>query len=344
MNSKTSIDFISLSDLDWDDKPQELKRDRMRLKSPEFLLNKSRFKCIAKQECDKKIPFDCNLINVIKRIGSSSISAEVYLLNSGNFNFVGKILPITNEKSVSENENEIKIATKASELILNGESEYFPIVYGSSMCPDTKWDKKSKFYEDSSNYFLKQHLSDKLEVQLPTLKKQLTSNLKKDELIEVYNKITNLEKYKIHSHVLLSELAWGDLGQFLSLGKITEKIWDEIVEQILLGINDMQEKIGIVHNDLHEGNVLIYFMMEDDDLYLNCLIHDFGKSSFVSNWDKQARTADVEKILGILQDKSKFPSICNRIKKLKEIIVLHKDETPILPSLIQEWKSNKIYF
>lgn len=325
------VNSISLTGLEWKNIPEVIRRDRMRLKDYNYFSNR-----------------DANIkLDILKRIGSPSMSGEVYLLKCGDFKFVTKILPIISEKSVIENQNEIKIAIKASELVLTDQSEYFPIVYGSGICLETKWDKSSRFYQDNNNYFLKHHLSEKLPSHLRKQFLLATKTLNiKEEILDVYSNMSGNKgeevdlEHKTLSHILMSELAWGDLGQLLSLGKINKELWNEIVSQILLGINDMQEKLGIVHNDLHQENILIYLIYEEGDFYINCLIHDFGKSTFVSSWDREKRTADVEKILEILENKCNIKSIRDRIKKLRDMVKRHTHNSPVLPSLIKEWNES----
>ena len=89
-----------------------------------------------------------------------------------------------------------------------------------------------------------------------------------------------------------------DLKQFIeenleSGTVISDIVWFNIFEQVLNGINDMQ-KINIIHNDLHLGNVLLLTKIPDE---FTCLIHDFGMSEINDNMNKDDRSFDILKFI-----------------------------------------------
>jgi len=77
---------------------------------------------------DKDDTHLCN-ININKRIGSESTMAQVFEVEINNYPVAVKVLPITSKESYSQIENEVNLARLASNLVLNEESIYFPIVF-----------------------------------------------------------------------------------------------------------------------------------------------------------------------------------------------------------------------
>ncbi len=127
--------------------------------------------------------------NVIERIGSESQYGEVYLIDSKNndkLSFVVKLLPIINHNSLENNENEIDIAIQASQLVLEGQSKHFLIVYDSKLCNETifynsKLITKSKKYQNGT----KSHLLIS-ELALSDLKQYLLyNNIEENEWIYI---------------------------------------------------------------------------------------------------------------------------------------------------------------
>ena len=96
--------------------------------------------------------------DVIERIGSESQYGEVFLIHSKTnekLSFVVKLLPIINKNSLETNENEINIAIQASQLVLEGQSKHFLIIYDSKLCSETifynsKLTTKSKKYQNNN--------------------------------------------------------------------------------------------------------------------------------------------------------------------------------------------------
>jgi serine/threonine protein kinase len=91
--------------------------------------------------------------------------------------------------------------------------------------------------------------------------------------------------YKPNSIVgdlLLSPLKWGDLTNYKRYND-TES-WKTIILSVFKSIHDMQI-LGLIHNDLHHGNVLI------NPHNLETFIHDFGKSYIFDL--KETKTMDI---------------------------------------------------
>ncbi len=183
-------------------------------------------------------------IEAMERIGSASTMGEVYSHKIDNQMIAIKILPIVNLKSVSNNLKEIELAREVSQLVLDGKSKYFPLVYFDTFCDSTF------FYEHNESKFAKQSLN-----------------------YQRYDRVFTFDNFKIKSQLLFSELAYTDLRNYLS-EKVDVIILNQIIIQVLQGINDLQN-CGIIHNDLHIGNILLLFNPLET---INVLIHDFGKS------------------------------------------------------------------
>ena len=92
----------------------------------------------------------CN-ISTNKRIGSESTMAQVFEVEINNYPVAVKVLPITSKESYSQIENEVNLARLASNLVINEESIYFPIVYGGILCPETYF-YNNKYYEKSRRF------------------------------------------------------------------------------------------------------------------------------------------------------------------------------------------------
>jgi hypothetical protein len=129
------------------------------------------------------------------------------------------VLPIINSNSYDKNENELRIALSASNLVLERSSIYFPLVYMFDECLDTifyneEYNTKSKIYQ------------------------------KKD-------------KYK--SHILMSELANEDLYTYLYKNHsiLSNDDWIELINHCLKAISDLHNKLNVIHNDLHLKNFLV---------------------------------------------------------------------------------------
>lgn len=222
-----------------------------------------------------------SIVKVVKRIGSESSEGEVYQIKYKDIDAALKMMPIVSDNDISKNKNEISVATLASEMVLENRCENFPIVYGSGKC------QNSNFYspiwkERSLNYAcmrkLRQNLPSKTR-QMDALYRSGTSpeNVAKRFGVDI-GLCNNLET---PSDFLISELASSDLSIWASSSH-TSKEWKSIIYQCLQTIQFMRKEMGICHNDLHWGNILIK-SIADYDL---ALIHDFGKSVPINNENK----------------------------------------------------------
>jgi hypothetical protein len=252
---------------------------------------------------DKWNNFFDDKIQIIERIGSDSGYGEVYKLKITDNFFAGKIMPILSEKSIEDNQNEIRIAKIVSKEVEEKRSIYFPLVYGSIKCQNTYFNPKSKFYEEGIRYSLYFWLCENVYKECSSAqKKRIINEHKNQSLNDILNKYENFPK-NIFSYVMLSELCFGDLKQFLYYYSkyLSEKSWIKLLYHIFSAIKYLNEKCGILHNDLHTSNILVKLKEKNEKkYYLIPLIHDFGKSELKKSydlWSLEEKLIDIEKFL-----------------------------------------------
>jgi hypothetical protein len=277
--------------------------------------------------------FSCEL-NISSRIGSVSTMGEVYKI-SVNIQelekFIAvKILPILSDKSFKSNENEIRLALEVSELVIKGESIYFPIVYNFAECEETHFygnrTNSLNFYERSLRYQQFQTLyNSNISIELKNKVMEFKKALKSSEFVFEYLKnnskdlnITSLPT-KVASHLLFSELASYDLNFYLENYRLSFKDMIDILYKIFLAIQDLHTKLNILHNDLHLGNILIMEEIIDDSVIETPLIHDFGNSEKI-NFNKLShrdRIKDINYFMSHFWDKVKILYPEDEIKDLR---------------------------
>jgi len=275
-------------------------------------------------------------INVDVRIGTPSTMAQVFQITKNSIPIAAKILPICNDDSFENNKNEMEIAVKASSLVLSSNLNCFPIVYNigvednilsSTLCQETYfYDKEEKYnwFEKSKRYqqfkMLLDNFSEKSKIvnKILSMKKQYKDPETIVSSLKLEIELTN----KIQSHILLSELAYCDLGYYLNHKKEIDnpnEFYYNIIKDVLKAIEVLHTKLNVVHRDLHLGNILILENQNDSDsenLNPIILIHDFGKSknsSFESYVDK---VNDISYFMSQITDESKNNfSLPNKVKE-----------------------------
>lgn len=298
----------------------------------------------------ERVKDDCNNISVVKRIGGPSAEGEVYdtyvTLPDESFHFASKIMPITDTKSAAKNINEITIATQASDLVLNGICEYFPIVYSSNYCDNVIYNEGSALKNASTEWIYKQQLLKLTEntplhkraavmVRLPlaTMQSEIESKLGR--------KVIFVEPKSFPAHILVSEMAWGDLNGFCKQHTLDDQNWDRFINMIFTGIMCLQKHLSVVHNDLHFGNILVF--MNFNPYGIIPLIHDFGRSEKIM--EKIDYIRDVEKLT---ESVLKTPTIplsirdkMDRTKRYAETLVAdpYIDGKDIMDRIVQFYNS-----
>jgi serine/threonine protein kinase len=308
--------------------------------------------CVCSPLNGKNIPTDCLQIDVLNRLGTPSMDGEVFLLKIDKKLMAGKVMPIVEEKSYTKNIKEIQIASFLSDKVKKGITPFFPVVYGSAKCNVTLLSKNSKFKEQGYRYALIEDIvskltkkSDKVRFSAKTRSGHLNSI---EEITEfaIEKNILISDKILSSSHIMFSELAWGDLGDFfINYGnKIGYEVWDKLLLQTLYAVRDLHS-LNISHNDLHIHNLLIMYKEENDSKVTTIpLIHDFGKSEFIDKWDVQTTIKDYEHMISGLIDKNKHYKVPDNIRnKLVKMSIIIKEYTPDIPLsniLINYWTQN----
>lgn len=230
------------------------------------------------------------------RIGSESSEGEVYRVKYTiprgiltGYDLLGafKIMPILTSESGVKNQNEIDLAVKASDLVKEGKSAYFPLVYTSGHCPDVTFypgevGRGSKFTQPSWNYACMSKIYDAYPSKtrrIQALERQGTSI---PDILSQLGDDHLCDKLTIPADFLFSELANEDLYSW-GHKRHTIATWKQVLSSVITGMYHLHSYLGYCHNDLHLGNILI-----TNDLrtqrgsyaeYTEVpLIHDFGKS------------------------------------------------------------------
>lgn len=279
-------------------------------------------------------------IKIVERIGSESSQGEVYKLKVQTFEFAGKILPITSDNSIEENENEIDIAVELSNEVRNNKTIYFPIVYASTLCEHTIFNKTSLFYNDSYKYAVINNLCNK-ENMTSACKKRLMCKYKNLDISDIKALHPEFDNINIPSHLLISELCFSDLRQFIINNKNDEIFWISIIAHIFEAIKYLNETMNIIHNDLHTGNILLRIVKTEDSMIYQPVIHDFGKSRRIcknEDWSMYDRITDVGKFLYDLKINSNIPNIikmkCKKVLIFIDQIKNDLNSRPIIDEII----------
>ena len=212
-----------------------------------------------------------------KRIGSPSTEGEVYEISSHNITAALKILPILQDSDVEKNRKEIVIAREVSNLVIRGETQYFPIMYDWGQCDDIQF-FHSSIFANQARYHAEMNsrrrlfpekikLLDRLE-KVHTLIHTVDSQLNEREISLIAN-----QGVKIAGDFMVSELADMDFKMWAERDH-PMKEWVQIILDVLRGLRVLRS-LGICHHDMHLGNILI---LSEQNGILG-LIHDFGQAT-----------------------------------------------------------------
>lgn len=277
-------------------------------------------------------------IDVVKRIGSISTMAEVYLVTFNETKMACKILPIDSDESIDRNSKEIDFATQASKC----KSIFFPKVYGALFCMDTHfYDGKCEFnckvkipefYNKSKRYQQYAYLLDispnNLKQDIMKYKKSfIEASITKEKLLP------NAElPDTVVSYLLFSQVAEYDLDYYLTVKTLSNETLQGLLFDIFKAIRDMHTKLNLVHADLHLGNILI--------INGRPLIHDFGKSYKSTFDDINDRQKDIFYFLGQLYDKIDIPSqVKSLLDDVSDIVIDSNSRYPI-SEVVKFWALN----
>lgn len=125
---------------------------------------------------------------------------------------------------------------------------------------------------------------------------------------------------KVESFILFSELANCDLGYYLGNNILSDEKLKYIIVEVMKAIYDLHTKLGIVHSDLHLGNILVKF---DDNKgeTPRIMIHDFGKSYFSDFTTEYDRKNDITHFVGLFFDKFEGRNLSQNIKDFLDKIL-----------------------
>lgn len=272
------------------------------------------------------------------RIGSISMSAEVFRLEfkEGELALAAKLLPVTSETMSSKNEEEISIARAMSGYVERGETDYFPLVYGSALCSHIVLHEDSKFREPAYHFALRSSIAEQSSKSVKRIMAE-TRTMTSKELERLY--VGDLNDVKVPGFVLMSELAYCDLGSLPDSVVLTDENWEDLLTQLWQAIHFMHNVAHLVHGDLHQGNVLI--LINKFERKFLPLIHDFGKSKWEhqfteSKWVEEAKILDVETILESLRRLDLPKHLLTFLKDVEEQLK-HLSMPLTIENVIQYW-------
>ena len=244
------------------------------------------------QNCDyfAKLLLPENQFIIKTRIGSPSQFANVYKVNIQINGYVQSICAVKAVLFVDDNKElfrkEHDIATELfaafpkTFLRVFKYSEFENLVFPNA---NVMLEARKNVYEQSSAW------------------KNTLSQLKKTDRT-LYSKAKrtgpdpqSFESIHVPGGLLYSQLGVGDLKQCIQSNKFTEEMLMQFKQNVLEAIVAMHSK-GIVHNDLHLGNVLVVWV----DKALKAVIHDFDKSVYSTDVDR--RKHDTETFLSHFEE------------------------------------------
>lgn len=280
--------------------------------------------------------------HIVKRIGSESKFAQVYEVGFRDYPGVKaamKVMPIESSKTgvasglgtFDTNLKEIRIAGKVSTFVQRGITPYFPYFYGAGFCkfvemqaPDDDLESSSRavqlfnrakiysFRETIIEQLTEDELDPEEEARLLRRKLHGWSIPRMAAYYERRNRgmeFTGRYNFGIRAHVMLVELAYGDLYQFIKKGKFTDDVGPGFIGASLEAIDSMHTILGVAHNDLHIKNVLVAYQKRGPALIPVPLIHDFGHATDFEGEPISAsmQKGDVERFVRTLQSQRKIP-------------------------------------
>lgn len=326
--------------------PSRLKRARIDIK--EWLPAAGNYlpKCIPCYNAPCSL-FKKNL-DLSTRIGSDSQDAMVFGVNIEGCPIAAKLLLPIDDQTVARNEDEIEMAKIVSNAVRQGKTDRFPIVYGATKCNKIKIDPNiSELAQNAYRYRVTQYLKEKYTTKGKRFSIRNRS-MPFAEFISAASQEFNDDEIKtleLKGHILMSEMAWGDGIQFLN--KLGEEInlpkqrindvFDIVIPEIFLGIIELH-KLGISHNDLHLGNILI---RADEFGNFRVLLHDFGKSELVQEWDSENVLRDFDKVADYIRSNFQFDN--TRVKDKMLSLIDYTKEKVAQAELDGKQISNFIY-
>ncbi len=255
------------------------------------------------------------------RMGSPSAFSQVFeliLVNLPDHKAAMKVMIVKDAMTEGRNEREMERAQAVSDLVTEGISPYFPILYGKAHCSTMRIhppsiDQNSKYYDSEAIYVFKDAQERAVmrriyetyfTAELPTFEEFLSTYGKRryalgsqqytpfflaalgEEKYPEIKKLTIELNFPVEAHILISEMAWGDMGNYIKAGLlISPRHAYLFIEEVMRGIIALQDNLSLIHTDLHLENVLVR-LVEDGvkgDMRPMALIHDFGRAESSTN-------------------------------------------------------------
>ena len=211
---------------------------------------------------------DCSTIErTTERIGSTSMHAEVYVLESGA---VAKCVP----ESV-QSLNELNYLELLSVECTSGRCENFPILYTSLQCKNIQYnndtlqlqsfEKLTENNKDVCERYIKKHLRTIRDHDVHDMLSQrpMTTCRVVQSCWNFFSRYTSLRNHgyipDILSNVFIVERANGDLKMLLENHRVSLKDMTKLVFSILYALWYLNDTLKLKHGDLHIGNILLLY-------------------------------------------------------------------------------------
>ncbi len=211
---------------------------------------------------------DCSTIErTIERIGSSSMHAEVYALESGA---VAKCVP----ESV-QSLNELNYLELLSAECTSGRCENFPILYTSLSCKNIHYnndilqiqsfEKLTENNKDVCVRYIKKHIRSIKDQNVYNMlsKRPMTTCRVVQSCWNFFSRYTSIRNHgyipDIISNVFIVERANGDLKMLLENQRVSLKDMIKLIFSIVYALWYLNNKLKLKHGDLHIGNILLLY-------------------------------------------------------------------------------------
>ena len=211
---------------------------------------------------------NCSTIErTTERIGSSSMHAEVYALESGA---VAKCVP----ESV-QSLNELNYLELLSVECTSGRCENFPILYTSLSCKNIQYnndilqiqsfEKLTENNKDVCVRYIKKHIRSIKDQNVYNMvsKRPMTTCRVVQSCWNFFSRYTSIRNHgyipDIISNVFIVERANGDLKMLLENQRVSLKDMIKLIFSIVYALWYLNNKLKLKHGDLHIGNILLLY-------------------------------------------------------------------------------------
>lgn len=246
--------------------------------------------------CDSasQIPLPENKHILKTRIGSPSQFAKVYkiYIDSGGMQSVCAVkvaVFINNNRELFRKEHDI-----ATELFAAFPKSFLK-VFKYTEVENIVFSDANAMLEAKKNVY---EQSDAWKNTLKTLKSDRQTRRLYVEAKKNGPEIGSYTETRVPGGLIYSQLGVGDLKQCIRSNAFTEQMLMQFRENVIEAIGAMHSK-GIVHNDLHLGNVLVVWTGNG----LKAVIHDFDKSDYSTDDDR--RSNDTKTFLSHFEEEMK---------------------------------------